>query len=485
MKQILIITIALFSISQSFGQDVLFSKPQRFNSKSDIFTIGGWVEDRLMVYYTDKKGSYLDLYDAQMERKAIVTLNFMPSAPKRVQILPQAQQALMLYSAQINNKEFFYLARLNKEGKILGKPRTIDTAVQNFFGNTKQNYNLIHSSTNDRAGVFSYRIRDAKLEFSYTLADDSLNIVHSSNRTVATKSFYDVAQVVLKDDGRLVVLLTDLSTNKNDEVAEAMVYIITPESRTKAEVKAFSFDFGDVFAANIYLKEDIANSNKIHFAGLTRGRMGAANGLFSGSVDLLADNNSKITGTAINFNEDFNVTGSNKSGQNNNFMIQDLVVKNDGGMVIIAESSARIVRSNFAGPGLYGFGYGTMTDTRYTEYYYGNILLLDINADQSLNWYSSVPKWQRSVDDFGLYSSYCLLNTGADLSFVYNEMQQRGFKINAATVDLNGRQELKVINTQTKSDIKWIPKMGQQTRATEMVIPITGGNKLQFAKVSF
>ncbi len=487
MKQFLSTLLFFIVAGNSFGQDVLFSKAQRFNSKNDIFSIGGWVDNQLMVFYTDKKKSYIDLYDANMDRKAIVTLNFMPSAPKKIKILTQANQALMLYSAQINNKEFFYLARLHNEGKIIGRPKTIDTAFQNFFGNTKQNYNLIHSSSNDKAGVFSYRIKDSKLEFNYTLADDSLNIVHSSYSNVPTKNFYDVAQVILKDDGRLVVLLTDLSTNKNDEVAEAMVYIIEPESKSKANVKALSFDFGDVFAANIYLKEDISNRNQLHFAGLIKGKSGAAQGLFSGKIDLEAANNSSITGTAANFGKDFSVAGNNSSGQVNNFVIQDVVVKNDGGLVIVAEAYARVVRTNYASPGMYGYGYGYggMGGSRYTEYYYGNILLLDVNANQNLNWFSSVPKWQKSIDDYGLYSSYSLLNTGGNLAFVYSESQNRGYRINAATVDLSGQQNIQTINSQTKNDAKWIPKLGQQTRAKEMVIPVVAGNKLQFAKVSF
>lgn len=485
MKQILSFFLCLAFASNTFTQNILFSKAQRFNSKNDIFSIGGWVDNQLMVFYTDKKDAYIDLYDANMDRKAIVTLNFMPSAPKKVKLLTQKEQALLLYSAQINSKEFFYLARLNKEGKIIGRPKTIDTAFQNFFGNTKQNYNLIHSSSNDKAGIFSYKIKDSKLEFNYTLANDSLDIVHSSYNAVPTKNFYDVSQVILKDDGRLVVFLTDLSTNKNDEVAEAMVYVVEPESKSKASVKAMSFDFGDVFTANIYLKEDIANRDLLHFAGLIKGRAGTSNGLFSGKIDLQAANNSKVTGKSVEFGKDFASSGSNSSGQINNFVIQDLVVKNDGGLVIVAEAFARVVRQNYASPGMYGYGYGGMSTNRYIEYYYGNILLLDVDGNQNLNWFSSVPKWQKSIDDYGLYSSFCLLNTGSNLSFLYNESQNKGAKINAATVDLSGQQDIQTINMQSKSDGRWIPKLGQQTRAKEVLVPVVGSNKLQLVKVSF
>ncbi|OJV53680.1 MAG: hypothetical protein BGO31_02135 [Bacteroidetes bacterium 43-16] len=485
MKNIIATLFLLHAVVIGYGQSLSFSKTQKFNPKKELFSIGGWVQDHLMIYYTEKNKSFLDLYDANMERKAIVSLNFMPSAPKQVQLLPQAQQSLLIYSAQINNKEFFYVSRLDKDGKILGRPKSVDTASQNFFGNTKFSYQFIHSEANDKVGVFSYRIKDSKLDFRITVVDDSLNVVHSSAHTVPIKSFYEVAQVILKDDGRFVILVTDLSTNKNDEVAEAMVYVVQPEDKRNAAIKAFPFDFGDVFVANIFLKEDINNTNIIHFAGLTKGKMGTLDGVYSGKIDMTALNNEPVAGKNIMFDNNINGAALNQRGIIRNFVIQDIVVKNDGGMVLVSEAFAKIVRTNYAGPGYYNVGYGSMGTTRYIEYYYGNILILDLNADQRLKAYSTIPKWQKSVDDYGIYASYSLLNTGSNMAFVYNDLLNKGYKVNSTIVNLDGKQETAEITAQMKGDGKWIPKMGTQTSAKELVIPVLGGNKLQFVKVNF
>lgn len=485
MKNILTTLLLLLSVITGYGQSLSFSKAQKFNPKKELFSIGGWVQDHLMVFYTEKSKSYLDLYDANMERKAIVSLNFMPDAPNQVQLLPQTNQSLLIYSAQLNNKEFFYVSRLDKDGKILGRPKSIDTASQNFFGNTKFNYQFIHSETNDKVGVFSYRIKDSKLSFQLTLVDDSLNVIHSSTQTVPTKSFYDIAQVVLKEDGRVVILATDLSTNKNDEVAEAMVYVVTPEDKRKADIKAHPFDFGDVFVANIFLKEDINNTNQLHFAGLTKGKMGSLDGIFSGKIDLNALNNEPITGKNVQLDKNMGGAGLNQRGIIRNFVIQDIIVKNDGGLVLVSEAFAKIVKTNYAGPGYYNWGYGSMGTTRYIEYYYGNILVLNLDTDQRLLSFSTIPKWQKSVDDYGIYSSYSLLNTGANMAFVYNDLLNRGYKVNSTVANLDGQQETTEINTQMKGDNKWVPKMGKQTSAKEMVIPVLGGNKLQFVRVNF
>lgn len=485
MKNIVVTLLIVLSALTGHSQSLSFSKAQKFNPKKELFSIGGWVQEHLMVYYTEKNKSFLDLYDANMERKAIVALNFMPNTPNRVQLLPQTNQSLLIYSAQLNNKEFFYVSRLDKDGKILGRPRSIDTASQNFFGNTKFSYQFIHSETNDKVGVFSYRIKDNKLSFQLTLVDDSLNIIHSSTQTVPTKSFYDIVQVLLKEDGRVVILTTDLSTNKNDEVAEAMVYVVTPEDKRKAEIKAYPFDFGDIFVANIFLKEDISNTNQLHFAGLTKGKMGSLEGVYSGKIDLNALNNEPISGQNVQLGNDINEAGLNQRGIIRNFVIQDIIVKNDGGLVLVAEAFAKIVKTNYSGPGYYNWGYGSMGTTRYIEYYYGNILVLNLDGSQHLASFTTIPKWQKSVDDYGMYASYSLLNTGGNLAFVYNELQNRGYKVSSTIASLDGQQETAEINTQMKGDNKWIPKMGKQTSAKEMVVPVLGGNKLQFVKVNF
>lgn len=485
MKNIAATLLISLCVLTGYSQSLSFSKAQKFNPKKEIFSIGGWVQDQLMVFYTEKNKSYLDLYDDKMERKAIVSLNFMPNTPNQVQLLPQANQSLLIYSAQLNNKEFFYVSRLDKDGKIAGRPRSIDTASQNFFGNTKFSYQFIHSETNDKVGVFSYRIKDNKLSFQLTLVDDSLNVIHSSTQTVPTKSFYNIAQVLLQADGRVIILTTDLSTNKNDEVAEAMVYVVTPEDKRKADIKAYPFDFGDIFVANIFLKEDLRNANQLHFAGLTKGKIGALDGVYSGKIDLNASNNEPITGQNTQLGNNINEAGLNQRGIIRNFVIQDIIVKNDGGLVLVAEAFAKIVKTNYSGPGYYNWGYGSMGTTRYIEYYYGNILVLNLDGDQRLASFNTIPKWQKSVDDYGMYASYSLLNTGGNLAFVYNDLQNRGYKVNSTIANLDGQQETTELNTQMKGDNKWIPKMGRQTGSKEMVIPVLGGNKLQFVKVNF
>lgn len=484
MSRIIITLLLLILAPLSWGQTLTFNSSQKWNAKKDLYDIGGKVDNKLWIYYTDKFESYIDIYDDEMQRKAIVKLNFMPKTPNQVKLLTQANQALLLYSAPINSKEFFYLARLDKEGKIIGKPKSIDTAFQNFFGSTKFDYYFMHASSNTKAGVLSYRVKDNKLELNLTIADDNLNIIHCSSHSLPTKSFYGLSQILLKDDGSVVLLATDLATNKNSEVAEAMIYHIVPKDKKKAIVTAQHFDFGAVFTGNIFLKEDLVQSDKLHFAGLIKGKLSTSEGIYYGSINLNAANNTAIKGMTATFDEVANTAMTNAKGRPGNFIIRDIVVKNDGGLIIISEGYNRIVRNAYNGPGYYSWGYGSMSTTRYIEYYYGNILLNEVNNTGIVST-SSVAKWQHSIDDNGIYSSYAMINTGQNMGFIFSEQNKGNTIYKSELVASNGTQNAQNLKSEVKSKQRWIPRQGTQISAKSIIIPIVGAGKLQFVKVNY
>ncbi|HTO14576.1 MAG TPA: hypothetical protein VLZ83_02345 [Edaphocola sp.] len=482
----LILSLILFVTKiEVSAQQMYFSKAQEFRSGKDFFEIGGWVENQLMIFYTSKGKSYMDLYDSAMNRKAIVTLNFIPESAKKVELLHSKNGVKLLYSVQLNSKESFFIASLDKDAKLIGRPKNIENVKQNYFGNTKLSYSTLHSFNNKSFGVFGYRIKDNNFEYELLVLNDSLDYIVSTQNKVPVKNYLDISQMILKDDGRLVCLLTDVSSNKNNEVAEAMIYEISPTTKKNVETKAFPIDFGDVFVENLFLKEDFEQGNKVHFAGLNKNKKGVINGVFIGVVALSAPSNEKIMGTLTPFAD--SIIQMISSFNLNNTIVKDVIVKNDGGLLILTESMAKLSRSSYSNSNNFGWGYygGISSSNRYTEYLYKDAILFDLDSQRNLNWISVVDKLQRTLDDNGIYSSFGLLNSGSFLSFVFNEFQNKGIKVKNTIVLGDGRQEERTINSQAKIDGKWLPRFGEQTGLYELMIPIVGSKKLQFVKLNY
>ncbi len=482
---LLILSFVFFISPASLNAQVLsFSKAQSFKSGKDVFYIGGWVNHRLMIFNSNKKKSYIDFYDTAMNKLAIVSLDFMPESPNQVELFPIADGAILMYSVQMNSKEAFYIAALDKDGRLIGRPKNIENAKQNYFGNTKRDYAFLHSIDNKAFGVLAYMIKDNKLDYEFIALDESLNFIVKTNDKIPAKNYWNVNQLLLKNDGSLVLLLSDLTSNKNNEVSEAMVYEISPTGTQTVSSKAFPIDFGSVFVENLMLKEDFVNNEKIHFAGLNKDKGGKVNGIFLGNFNLDKAENEKIKGVFAPFSD--SIAHLVATANLNNVLVKEMIVKNDGGMLLVTESMAKYLRSSYGGSGFYGWGYyGGPSTNSYTEYLFKNALLFDVNAEGKLNWISIVNKTQRTIDDNGIYSSFGLMNAGSFLGFVFNEFEKKSSRVKTTIVANDGQQDENTLNLQAKADGKWMPRFGKQTGLYEMVVPIVGLGKLQFVKINY
>ncbi|MGB0423303.1 MAG: hypothetical protein ACPGED_03225, partial [Flavobacteriales bacterium] len=92
--------------------------------------------------------------------------------------------------------------------------------------------------------------------------------------------------------------------------------------------------------------------------------------------------------------------------------IDDLVLSDDGGLVLVAEQFYWYSR--------------TVTDqngrTRTTYYYvYNDVLVMKINSSGDIAWLTKVPKHQVTANDGGYYSSYAMMVDGDKIHLYYND----------------------------------------------------------------
>lgn len=99
-------------------------------------------------------------------------------------------------------------------------------------------------------------------------------------------------------------------------------------------------------------------------------------------------------------------------GIRTNFDIDDIIIKPNGEMYLVAEEYyVQVVTSTDSKGG-----------TRTTYYYhYEDIIVVNMTADADIIWARKIPKYQISVNDGGYYSSYILAYDEKNLYFLYND----------------------------------------------------------------
>ncbi len=96
--------------------------------------------------------------------------------------------------------------------------------------------------------------------------------------------------------------------------------------------------------------------------------------------------------------------------------IQQIVLRRDGGVLMVAERHHEVQRGTAAGRGFWRDGMRVVMD-----YYYDDLLLVTLHPDGALHWTTVLHKKQYSQDDEATFSSYYLLRTADKLHFMFND----------------------------------------------------------------
>jgi hypothetical protein len=191
----------------------------------------------------------------------------------------------------------------------------------------------------------------------------------------------------------------------------------------------------------------------------------------------------------------------------NDYFIKNIIIKKDGGYLLIAES--QYTSSRGGGPfnrwDYMGWNnpYISSYNSYYSPYYYNsylfpgnrfgnqatryhaeNIILLSFNKSDSLQWSNVIAKSQFDDQTDGLIS-HQIMNTGGELHFLFNVYERRALLLNDNSVNSDGKVTRNPTLRNLDRGIEFMPRYGKQISAKAMIVPCQYKNYLIFAKIEF
>ena len=174
------------------------------------------------------------------------------------------------------------------------------------------------------------------------------------------------------------------------------------------------------------------------------------------------------------------------------FSLDDLILRSDGGAVLIAEQYYVYERffRNFDGT------------LRYDYYYnYNDIIVVNIRPDGSIEWTVRIPKRQETLNDGGYFSSYAMSIVKDRIYFIFND-NPRNFEtrnVGNRLYNYNGRQSIVALAEIKKdgsvseyplfynmdADVTTRPKLSKQVGSRKMMIYGERNRRYRFAKLEF
>lgn len=307
------------------------------------------------------------------------------------------------------------------------------------------------------------------------------------------EELFQVADFSIGDDGS-VYLTGKLYNEKVKEKVRGQVnykYVILSYKNNGEDFKEYEMDIEDKFITDVKI------------AALTNGDIACA-GFYSdkGSYSMKGSCYLRIDGATGNilhtstseFGIDFltqNLTekqekkvkkkeAKGKSVELFNYDLDNLIIRSDGGVVLVGEQYyVRVVTTTTTSA-----NGGTTTRTDY-HYYYNDIVVVNISPAGDIEWTQKIAKRQHSVNDGGYYSSYALMVYKDKLYFFFNDSPRNlsytgtgkvynmPFKKSVVTmVEVNAEGDVmrESLFSMKESEVMTRPKVCEQISPNKMIL---------------
>ncbi len=463
------------------AQEVIYSQYDKFDFKNGEYAVVGMTGDRLYTYHNSSDDAMLDAYDDSMNKIATVLLDFFPQKIYETRFISYPDKIIVLYQALESNKVVQYAALLDDKGRLQNKPIELGSVKTGIFGAMKTYFKSAVSENKKMIVIYSANDKGGEIEFDGKWLDDKLAIVKRSRAVFKTDNTVQHTDVNTDNDGNIyMAAFTPVGTNS---YADQFWLLKLSPGATKFEPKEMLLD--SKFAASGYMKVDNING-KVYFGGFYADKKnGSFDGLIYAAYDIAGG--SFLTRKLIPFDRVLvNAAGiRHRNHPFDNYEVKQLIVKNDGGFVMVAEIHFVTTRSNYTpGIGFYSY-YNSYSSSMVREYHYNDIMALSYNKDGVRDWNSIIPKDQYSQEDGGVFSSYALLNTGGTLGFLYNDFNASHSRIQLATVSPEGKTDVHSFTAEGNDYPDWLPRNGKQVAGRIMIVPCLHKKQICFAKVVF
>lgn len=483
LRWILVLSGLFLCLRSGVAQEVIYSPYEKFDLRSGDFSVIGKVGERTYTYRGGAEGFFLDAYNDSMEKLATVMLDFFPKKIYETRFISYPDKMVVLYQAVENGKVIQYAALLDGAARLLKGPMQLTSAGTGIFGPNRSYFSSAVSEDKRSILIYQAETKKRELNFNGIWLDDQLNIQKRSSARFEAENNPDYGEGILDNEGTFYLTAFTPAGNRNF-ADQAWLLSLSKEA---GRFKVKEFPLFSKFASSLFLKLDYVN-NRIYAAGFYSERK---NGNLEGVLFAYYDigNDSWDNRKNIAFDERLrNETGErSKKRAFNDYHIKQMIVKKDGGFVLIAEDFFITNRTSTPGWGgyYYSYYYNPFMSSSVREYHYNDIFVISYNGNGQRDWHAFVRKSQYSIEDGGIFSSYALINTGGMLGFLFNDFNTRNSRIQLASADASGDVQMRSLAAGNTDDPDWLPRSAKQVGLKEVIVPCLRKRQISFAKIVF
>lgn len=451
------------------GQHVQVSAPVDLPSDIDYQLIACYNEQVLLYSKTETKFYVHSFKVGDLTQNWIKPINFERKGVTAFRILPHENSFSVLY---------YYV----KKGTTYIRGKEFNTTAQAIndyeVGHFKGFFSLLHrhaiSANNKRYCVIYTPLPNGQIE----AINFDINLKKQNwKRVIEPKNMnyhQDFEQLTINNLGEVFVIYSQYKKQRQHKKHQFVLGKISLDRQEKWQ----TISFADHLPYDIHMQYDELNQ-KIVAAGLcVTDKTSVTNGIFYFNTNLSEAPKVHITTLEEPFMR--SLTGKRKKRLTDieNFIICQLVLRKDGGVLLIAEQ-------RFTYKSSISF-YEAEKAPSQADYLYENILVASIHPSGKVYWKDVLFKSQSSENDNARHSSFFAVMTNSSIRFLYNNNISWDTSIFEYVIKSNGKIQRNVVAHQKRKD-GLLPQLanGLQVSSSEVVAVAERDKKLRLLKINY
>jgi hypothetical protein len=486
------------------AQHISYSEPQKDDGRRTDFEIIGKINGNVLVFTNNRADNNISIFDNDMKLLNRATLDFLPDKYINAYFIPYPDFFYMIYEYQKKNIVHCAVVKINGQGKNLSEPVDLDT-TQIGFDSSNKIYTAVSSDDKQKIMLFKINSKNPRsFLFTTFLYNAQLELLDRHRMNMPMEERGETFTDFLLDNEGTLVFAKFLKSSSSDYVSKVSIATKSPSAD---DFSTKDIGTGDRLLDEIKIKID--NNNKIFI--LTgfyyKQKRGNIEGLYTVLWDKIKD--SKITEAINVFSEELRAVAKSSDANVrmafNDFFINQIIIKKDGGFLLVSESQYTTTRGGYFNRWDYMNGanpyfspmdyyggypyyspwnrYGSPNNNA-VRYHAENIMILSFDKDSKLEWSNVIPKSQFDDESENLISNH-IMNTGGELHFLYNQYDHRNILLSDQSVSPEGRITRYPTLKNLDRGYDFMPRYGKQVSGKQMVIPCLYKNYLCFAKIDF
>lgn len=479
MRNLWIIALLIATTLPVFAQVVTISED--LTLRTDIaYEIIGKLKGQHLILLDKENSFFVHAYDEDLKMTWDKELELEKRRPE-------------LLGTTFNGTHFFVAYQHRWKGETIVKmheydagANLVDTAtVKNFgFMFATPNFQIIRSEDRSKVLVFNEGT-DGKIEaVSFDLKQMKMlwYITFQPENLLFSR---DESQILVDNTGKMYFIV--LKSNFRSKSKEHH-YEIFHHNGGEESIGRYKIPVQEKLTYDVYFECDNLNNQLVAGGLYGEKNLAWARGYFLLQIPEDNPDNHKIY--FHEFEEELVVNYLERDAPNKNkgifeTNIQELVLRRDGGILLIAER-VKTSQRNYgaaAASSYYSRSLGNVVGL--TDYHYDHMLVISIHPDGEQHWANVLRKKQYSQDDNAAYSSYFLLKTPGSLHFIFNDEIKEENTVSEYNVQGNGEFERNSVMSTERQRLRLRFQEAMQIGAQEFLVPSERRNRLKLVRVQF